>query len=109
MISGCPLFLRQLKEADVDYLQAFGLEITKVEQWNGGKGKVSTKRVKAAGPSRGLYEDLAIKCYHGGRNESFTFGPTLEGDWYDWIPERRAYTTGLCDLLVPDYARAHTS
>ena len=105
---GVSLFLRQLKEADVDYLQAFGLEITKVEQWNGGKGKVSTRRIKVAGPSRGLYEDLAIKCYHGGRNESFTFGPTLEGDWYDW-DLKGAYTTGLCDLLVPDYARAHTS
>lgn len=105
---GVSVFSRQLEEASVNYLQAFGLEIAKVEQWNGGTGKVSTKRVKVASPSRGLYEDLATNCYHGGRNESFTIGPTLEGDWFDW-DLKGAYTTGLCDLLVPDYANAHTS
>lgn len=105
---GVSFFLRQLEEAEVNYLQAFGLEIARIEQWNGYKGKVTTKRVKVACPARGLYEDLAINCYHGGRNESFTIGPTLEGNWYDW-DLKGAYTTGLCDLLVPDYARARTS
>lgn len=100
---GVSVFLRLLNDADIDYKTAFGLEIAKLEQWNGGTGKVRTKNVTVQSPARGLLETLAIRCYHGGRNESFTVGPTAVGDWYDW-DLKGAYTTGLCDLLVPDYA-----
>lgn len=102
------VFRRLLKDADIDYMTAFGLEIAKLERWNAGTGKVTTTVVKRPSPARGLYEDLAIRCYHGGRNESFMMGPTPIGDWYDW-DLKGAYTTGLCDLLVPDYANMHTS
>lgn len=102
------VFRRLLKDADIDYMTAFGLEIAKLERWNAGTGKVTTTAVKRPSPARGLYEDLAIRCYHGGRNESFMMGPTPIGDWYDW-DLKGAYTTGLCDLLVPDYANMHTS
>ncbi|MGN5085758.1 hypothetical protein ACTG2N_17690 [Aeromonas hydrophila] len=102
------VFRRLLKDADIDYMSAFGLEITKLERWNAGTGKVTTTAVKRPSPARGLYEDLAIRCYHGGRNESFMMGPTPIGDWYDW-DLKGAYTTGLCDLLVPDYVNMHTS
>lgn len=105
---GVSVFRRLLKDADIDYMTAFGLEIAKLERWNAGTGKVTTTAVKRPSPARGLYEDLAIRCYHGGRNESFMMGPTPIGDWYDW-DLKGAYTTGLCDLLVPDYANMHTS
>lgn len=105
---GVSVFRRLLKEADIDYMTAFGLENAKLERWNAGTGKVTTKSVTRPSPARGLYEDLAIRCYHGGRNESFMMGPTPIGDWYDW-DLKGAYTTGLCDLLVPDYVNMHTS
>ncbi|MGY4015940.1 hypothetical protein [Aeromonas molluscorum] len=105
---GVSVFRRLLKDAGIDYMTAFGLEIAKLERWNAGTGKVTTTAVKRPSPARGLYEDLAIRCYHGGRNESFMMGPTPIGDWYDW-DLKGAYTTGLCDLLVPDYANMHTS
>lgn len=105
---GVSVFRRLLKDADIDYMTAFGLELAKIERWNTGKGKVTTKAVTRPSPARGLYEDLAIRSYHGGRNESFMIGPTEIGDWYDW-DLKGAYTTGLCDLLVPDYANMHTS
>lgn len=105
---GVSVFRRLLKDADIDYMVAFGLELAKIERWNTGKGKVTTKAVTRPSPARGLYEDLAIRSYHGGRNESFMIGPTEIGDWYDW-DLKGAYTTGLCDLLVPDYANMHTS
>ncbi|MBW3795244.1 hypothetical protein GPK29_09890 [Aeromonas hydrophila] len=105
---GVAVFRQQLKAADVDYMSAFGLELAKIERWNAGKGKVTTKVVRRPSPARGLYEDLAIRCYHGGRNESFMMGPTPIGDWYDW-DLKGAYTTGLCDLLVSDYANMYTS
>ncbi|BBQ28868.1 hypothetical protein WP2W18E01_04500 [Aeromonas caviae] len=100
---GVSVFRRLLNDADIDYKTAFGLEIAKLEHWNGGTGKVRTKSVTVQSPARGLLETLAIRCYHGGRNESFMVGPTAIGDWYDW-DLKGAYTTGLCDLLVPDYA-----
>ncbi|MGL5292397.1 MAG: hypothetical protein ACRC9V_01145, partial [Aeromonas sp.] len=105
---GVSVFRQPLKAAGIDYLAAFGLQIAKLELWNGGKGKVTSKTVKRPSPARAVYEDLAIRCYHGGRNESFMMGPTLIGDWYDW-DLKGAYTTGLCDLLVPDYANMRTS
>lgn len=106
--AGVSVFRRLLKDADIDYMTAFGLDIVKSERWNGGTGKVTTKSVTRPSPARWLYEALAICCYHGGRNESFMMGPTPIGDWYDW-DLKGAYTTGLCDLLVPDYANMHTS
>ncbi|WP_182310253.1 hypothetical protein [Aeromonas media] len=105
---GVAVFRRLLNDADIDYKTAFGLEIAKLEQWNGGTGKVRTKSVTVQSPARGLLETLAIRCYHGGRNESFMVGPTAIGDWYDW-DLKGAYTTGLCDLLVPDYASMYMS
>jgi len=105
---GVSVFRRQLKDAEIDYKTAFGLEITKLERWNGGTGKVRTQSVTVQSPARDLLETLAIRCYHGGRNESFMVGPTAIGDWYDW-DLKGAYTTGLCDLLVPDYASMHMS
>lgn len=105
---GVSVFRRLLKDADIDYMTAFGLENAKLERWNAGTGKVTTKSVTRPSPARGLYEDLSIRCYHGGRNESFMMGPTEIGDWYDW-DLKGAYTTGLCDLLVPDYANMRMS
>ena len=106
--AGVSVFRRLLKDADIDYMTAFGLDIAKSEQWNAGTGKVTTKSVTRPSPARWLYEALAICCYHGGRNESFMMGPTPIGDWYDW-DLKGAYTTGLCDLFVPDYANMYTS
>lgn len=105
---GVSVFRRLLKDAGIDYMTAFGLEIAKLERWNAGTGEVTTKAVKRPSPSRGLYEELAIRCYLGGCNVSFMIGPTTVGDWYDW-DLKGAYTTGLCDLLVPDYANMRTS
>lgn len=105
---GVSVFRRLLKDADVDYMTAFGLEIAKLERWNAGTGKVTTTAVKRPSPARWLYEALAICCYLGGCNVSFMIGPTPIGDWYDW-DLKGAYTTGLCDLLEPDYANMYTS
>jgi len=105
---GVGVFRQLLDEAKVAYMSAFGLKFTKVELWNAGKGKITTKTVRRPSPARGLYEDLAIRCYHGGRNESFMIGPTAAGNWNDW-DLKGAYTTGLCDLLVPDYANMRMS
>ncbi|WCH23251.1 hypothetical protein [Aeromonas salmonicida] len=105
---GVTVFRQLLKAADVDYMSTFGLVIKKEEHWNSGKGKVTTKSMKRPSPDRGLCEALAICCYHGGRNESFMMGPTLLVCFYDW-DLKGAYTTGLCDLLVPDYANMRMS
>jgi hypothetical protein len=76
-----------------------------------------------------IHEKLAEKCFHGGRNECFWYGPTTEmiPDLYapvvdDWDGERwigeilfrefdlaAAYATALASLRVPDYDNARTT
>lgn len=51
-----------------------------------------------------VLERMAIKCYHGGRNEAFHSGPTEEGLWHDYDAPS-CYTTIAMGLRPLDYAR----
>ena len=96
-------------ESGTEYYQrVFGLEVITIERWNAGQGKPRTQRVIQPSPARRLFEYLAINCYHGGRNECFMVGPTLLACWNDF-DLKGAYTTGLCDMRIPDYSRAFTT
>ncbi|STL92101.1 putative DNA-directed DNA polymerase [Escherichia coli] len=49
-----------------------------------------------------------FNCYHGGRNECFMMGVTPSDHWYDY-DLAGAYTTGLLDILTPDYGNIRLS
>ena len=48
-----------------------------------------------------VHEDLAIRCYHGGRNECFLFG-AFDEVFTDYDLEG-AYSTALAAVIEPDY------
>lgn len=57
------------------------------------------------GPARQDFEDLAIRCYSGGRNESFWVGPTEVDTWWDFdVPS--CYTVAAAGLYPLDYEAA---
>jgi len=51
--------------------------------------------------SAGRHEDLAIKCYHGGRNEWFLFG-AFDEVFTDYYLEG-AYSTASAAVVEPDF------
>ncbi|MCB1204774.1 MAG: hypothetical protein KDN18_10990 [Verrucomicrobiae bacterium] len=53
-----------------------------------------------------LRETLATECYHGGRNESFAFGPTKAGKWTDY-DLCAAYPTALASIGSPAWDKAY--
>ena len=101
------IFKRTLQSDEtLDYKLIFGLVLETTEHWNKTKGRPHTTKQLVPSPTRILFEELAIRCYHGGRNECFTCGPSLVGEFFDFDLQG-AYTTGMCDLLILDYGKAY--
>jgi hypothetical protein len=55
--------------------------------------------------ARQTLEVLPRAAYHGGRNECYVFGPTPEGEWYDF-DIKGAYSIALCLLRPLAFDRA---
>ncbi|SEQ50271.1 DNA polymerase type B [Solimonas aquatica] len=93
-----------LHDAGFDFQELWGLGVAKRAYWDDRKGKVRTQRVALPRQELRYAENLIVDAYHGGRNESFCFGPTPVREWFDY-DLRGAYTTALLDLSPIDYAR----
>ncbi len=101
------IFKRTLQSDEtLDYKLIFGLVFETTEHWNKTKGRPHTTKQLVPSSTRILFEELVIRCYHGGRNECFTCGPSLVGEFFDFDLQG-AYTTGMCDLLILDYGKAY--
>ena len=101
-------FRKTLKETTLSPEQCMGTVIQTRERWNQDKQRFITSHITSSVPSRELFETFAINCYHGGRNECFMMGVTPDSHWYDY-DLAGAYTTGLLDIMVPDYDRIQLS
>ncbi|MEW9920482.1 DNA polymerase [Marimonas sp. MJW-29] len=66
------------------------------------KGAYLTKKRKV--PISEVHENqaLATECYHGGRNEAYTFGPSKDAFWTD-IDISGAYSTAMAAIRTPDW------
>lgn len=67
-----------------------------------------TLRGTVPNPYRALHEDLAIRCYHGGRNECYWTGPTELGIWNDF-DLKSCYTAASAAIKPIDYANYRKS
>ncbi|EFH4375341.1 hypothetical protein ACXPFP_003758 [Escherichia coli] len=95
-------FTKTLKENNMSPEVCLGTHIKTRELWLTEKQAFRTIKNPASVPSRELFETFPINCYHGGRNECFMMGVTPSDHWYDY-DLAGAYTTGLLDILTPDY------
>lgn len=73
-----------------------------VPQINQGEGGYLTRYEKPLLPRLSWWEQFAIECYHGGRNEQFWYGPAYRGEWTDYDLSS-AYPTAMCVLKYPDW------
>jgi DNA polymerase type B, organellar and viral len=80
------------------------LGLVAASTYNQRTGRYHTKRVHTEGRSN--VEDLAAKCYHGGRGEAFYYGLSPEDDWTDYDISG-AYTASLSAVRMPDWDRAY--
>lgn len=101
-------FLKTIKESGQSPEVCMGTRTISRQCWNPDTHGFRTLKSTQSIPSRELYETFAINCYHGGRNECFMMGITPESQWYDY-DLAGAYTTGLLDVLQPDYDNLYTS
>ncbi|EKN3392646.1 hypothetical protein O1Y80_000796 [Yersinia enterocolitica] len=102
------VFSRNLAESHLDIDSCFAYCTEESAFWNKTTARQTFYRRRVPSPLRHRFETLATDCYHGGRNECYTVGPSPVGDWYDFDLSG-AYTTGLVDIMVPDYARAFST
>ncbi len=101
-------FTKTLKENNMSPEVCLGTHIKTRELWLTEKQAFRTIKNPASVPSRELFETFPITCYHGGRNECFMMGVTPSDHWYDY-DLAGAYTTGLLDILTPDYGNIRLS
>lgn len=101
-------FTKTLKENNMSPEVCLGTHIKTRELWLTEKQAFRTIKNPASVPSRELFETFPINCYHGGRNECFMMGVTPSDHWYDY-DLAGAYTTGLLDILIPDYGNIRLS
>lgn len=99
------VFKGTLNERELDTKAIFGQIVESVEYWNKASGRAQTTKHIVPSPARALFEEQAVRSYHGGRNECFTNGPSAVGVFNDF-DLTGAYTTGLCDLKPLDYGAA---
>ncbi|MCV5693536.1 hypothetical protein OFN42_16000 [Escherichia coli] len=101
-------FTKTLKENNMSPEVCLGTHIKTRKLWLTEKQAFRTIKNPASVPSRELFETFPINCYHGGRNECFMMGVTPSDHWYDY-DLAGAYTTGLLDILTPDYGNIRLS
>jgi hypothetical protein len=101
--------LNELKSTGIDFPDTWGVVEEETEAWNDNRGKVCRKTDIVPNATRKSKDPFVIMTYHGGRNETYMFGPTHVDNWYDF-DLAGAYTTGLVDLRQIDYDKfRHTA
>jgi hypothetical protein len=87
------LTLKLWKENGIDRLLVLGKEKAK-----GRGGKPYERLIE----ERDAFERHACEAFHGGRNETYFFGPTEEDEWTDW-DLAGAYVTAISMMGSPDW------
>ncbi|MEZ8138905.1 DNA polymerase, partial [Vibrio splendidus] len=88
--------------------QALGMETKTIQYWNQTKGRVMQKKETVITAGRRVFEQLAIDCFHGGRNECYVFGGSNIGDYNDF-DLATAYVNALMDIKPVSFERSFTS
>lgn len=99
---------KHVTKKELDFNTVFGVEKVSIDRWSVSRGRVIPKTSIELTGERDRNEATARRCFYGGRNEDYLFGPsskTVIND-FDLVG---AYTTGLVDLLPVDYRGAFSS
>lgn len=79
-----------------------GTHVVMKTAWNAARKKYITRPHVVLSVNRHSYENLAVECYLGGRNECFIFGASEIAKWTD-CDLRSAYPSAMALLGLPDW------
>lgn len=96
---------KQNKKHNELFLKDFGKEVITESFFHPIKLCIMDKKVVELSDDRLLFEAIVNKCYHGGRNECYGFGPSPVHEINDF-DIKAAYTTAMVDIRPLDYSRA---
>ena len=92
------IFTNRLEQDGRSYDDLMG--VTRRRETSGPRRTNTTRSYRNELATR--HEDLAVRCYHGGRNECFLFGPYNDETFTDYDLEG-AYSTALAAVVEPDF------
>lgn len=78
------------------------------QRWSERQQRVIVRKDRVPSDVRRWLEPFLADVYQGGRNESYVFGPTDLGRWYD-SDLAGAYVTGLAVFMALDYEQVRLS
>lgn len=99
---------KTFEENGLDFEELFALEEKTKTSWDPVRQRLTKKTSLEQDDDSSFHESFAIKCFHGGRNETFFVGPSPAGNWHDY-DLIGAYTTGLVLIRSIDYEGSHES
>lgn len=88
--------------------EIFGMEEVIAYKWDEKNARSVPNKLIVLSGERDRNEATARRCFFGGRNEDYYFGPSPQGVISDW-DLAGAYTTGLVDILPVDYRASFSS
>lgn len=99
---GIQLLKLQTKANGVDLDDALGIEVKTHQTFHERTRRYRTRKVRSMVFRRQIHEEFGALLYQGGRGESYSFGPTPVGIFFDY-DLKGAYTTAMCALRAIDY------
>jgi len=97
---GVDSLLKLWSEKGIDHQTVLGIYESKERFFNKRIGKWYYAKKVALHHKRNIGEQFAVETYHGGRSETYQFGPTATGQWIDY-DLCGAYTTAMASIGVP--------
>lgn len=83
---------------------ALNFEWVSRQAWSDRRQRLLVRKDRVPVKVRGWLQPFLADVYQGGRNESYVFGPSEVGRWYD-SDLAGAYVTGLAVFMALDYAQ----
>jgi len=92
--------IKYWEDRSIDSLEVLGRVNVKEETFDRRTGRMRRRKKAVLMASLHENEPIAVEAFHGGRNESFFFGPTTDDDWLD-VDLKGAYSTALASVGKP--------
>jgi len=93
------------KGDELDFEDLFGVEEDVEQDWSSHRTYPKRTKKLLLNGHRAFHENFVIRCFLGGRNETFYAGPSLPAMWHDF-DVKAAYPTAMVGIREIDYSKS---